>query len=155
MEIQLHKTHQHARIPQKGTELSAGYDLYASESGTINQNERKMIDTGIQIAIPKNYYGRIAPRSGLALKYGIDVLAGVIDADYRGNIKCILLNTGKDVFVYNIGDRIAQIIIEKHYDVQFVQMTNSISTFQVGIQFIESESINKTERIGGFGSTGV
>ena len=67
-----------------------------------------MIDTGIILDIPNGYYGRIAPRSGLSYKDGIDVLAGVIDSDYRGNIKIILLNTDKEkIFTYHIGDRIA------------------------------------------------
>lgn len=132
-------TSEFSLCPAKGTPDSAGYDLYSTEKGVILPQERKMIDTGIQMQIPQGYYGRIAPRSGLALKNGIDVMAGVIDSDYRNNIKCILLNTDKNsIYEYNIGDKIAQIIIEKHYDVNF----------------IIADILEKTDRNGGFGSTG-
>ena len=139
METRILFTSEFSTCPAKGTPEAAGYDLYSIEEGEIPPQERKMLDTGIQMEIPKGYYGRIAPRSGLALKNGIDVMAGVIDSDYRNNIKCILLNTDKNnIYKYNIGDKIAQIIIEKHYD----------------ICFVDSEMLEKTERSGGFGSTG-
>lgn len=138
MEILFVKTDKSAQTPSKGTELSAGYDLYTIESGYIDPLQRKMIDTGIKMSIPEGYYGRIAPRSGLALKNGINIMAGVIDSDYRGNIKCILHNTDTNTFEYKVGDRIAQIIIEKHYNVSF----------------IETETLENTKRNGGFGSTG-
>lgn len=129
---------ENATVPTKGTAQSAGYDLYAAESGTIFSKDRKMIDTGIIIEIPDGYYGKISPRSGLALKYGIDVFAGVIDSDYRNNIKCILYNSGEKDFEFKVGDRIAQIIFMKYYNTEFEMV----------------EYINETERKGGFGSTG-
>jgi dUTP pyrophosphatase len=101
-----------AKTPTQGTAFSAGYDLYSAESTTIARFARKLIKTNISLAIPINYYGRIAPRSGLAFKNGIDVMAGVIDSDYRGDIGVILYNTDEKEFVVNVGDKIAQIIIE-------------------------------------------
>ena len=100
------------KLPTKGSDGSAGYDLYAPESGKITPGCRKLIKTGVKMTIPIHMYGRIAPRSGLAYKHGIDVLAGVIDSDYRGDIGVILLNTGTHDFHYKAGDRIAQIIFE-------------------------------------------
>lgn len=104
---------------EKGTSNSAGYDLKCCESGNIEPNCRKSISTGIRLEIPKNYYGRVAPRSGLALRNGINVLAGVIDSDYRGEIFVILHNTDDKPFLYERGDKIAQIIFEKCYDFEF------------------------------------
>lgn len=103
-----------AIVPSRGTIGAAGYDLSAfiSEEVVIPANTRKLFPTGIKMIIPTNMYGRIAPRSGLAYKHGIDVLAGVIDSDYRGDIGVILLNTGDTPFVVKPGDRIAQIIFE-------------------------------------------
>lgn len=101
------------RVPEKGTRWSAGYDLFAAEAAVVPRLGRKLIKTNISLEIPANYYGRIAPRSGLALKKGIDVLAGVIDADYRGDIGVILFNTDEqENFEVKVGDKIAQIIFE-------------------------------------------
>lgn len=102
--------------PSRGTAYSAGYDLYSAEDVVVEPLSRKLIKTNIALAIPLGFYGRIAPRSGLALKHGIDVLAGVIDSDYRGDIGVILYNTDtNNSYSVRIGDRIAQIIFEKCY----------------------------------------
>lgn len=106
-------------LPDKRDE-DAGYDLRASfpdffkESGrTINPGQRALIPTNLILSIPRGYYGRIAPRSGLAFKSGVDTLAGVIDSGYRAEVGVILLNTDKhDSFTVREGDRIAQLIIE-------------------------------------------
>jgi dUTP pyrophosphatase len=129
-----------AQVPTKGSEHSAGYDLYSCCNALVYPQERMLIKTGIVLEIPEGFYGRIAPRSGLALKNGIDVMAGVIDSDYRGEIGVILYNTDKNTpFHIKIGDRIAQLIIEKYY------------TFDLQ----KEQIINSTERgSGGFGSTG-
>ena len=100
MEIKIKLLSEAGKIPAKGTGFSAGYDLYAAESGEIDPLKRFLIKTNISIAIPKGYYGRIAPRSGLAYKNGIDVMAGVIDSDYRGDVGVILYNTGIEVFSF-------------------------------------------------------
>lgn len=118
-----------ARLPKQATSFSAGYDLFAAEDAVVPSLGRKLIKTNVSMAIPINYYGRIAPRSGLAYKNGIDVLAGVIDSDYRGDIGVILYNTDSiENFSVNIGDRIAQIIIEPCSNVDFIICENLAST---------------------------
>jgi len=120
MNIQIKKLSDKAVIPSQGSKYAAGYDLYAAEEVLVNALGRKLVKTNISISIPEGYYGRIAPRSGLAYKNGIDVLAGVIDSDYRGDIGVILFNTDHNLdFLVNIGDRIAQIIIEKCHSVNW------------------------------------
>ena len=99
-------------MPTKGSPHSAGRDLYAAEDVKfVGQNE--VISTDIFMSIPTGTYGRIAPRSGLALKHGINILAGVIDADYTGEIKVIMSNPGINEFSVRKGDRIAQLIVTK------------------------------------------
>ena len=128
-----------AKIPTQGTNFSAGYDLYAAEDVVVLRFGRKLIKTNVSMAIPMNHYGRIAPRSGLAYKNGIDVLAGVIDSDYRGDIGVILYNTDNNDFTVKVGDKIAQIIIE------------SCST----ANFVKTENLPATKRgEGGYGHTG-
>jgi dUTP pyrophosphatase len=136
-----------AVIPNKGSVGAAGYDLYTTESYELKPGERKAFKTDIALAIPEGFYGRVAPRSGLAVKYGIDVLAGVIDSDYRGEILVALINLGdKPVKLPIIKDgketAIAQIIIE------------GCGTAVGG--FIEVDDLNSTQRgVGGFGSTDI
>jgi len=129
-----------AKIPAQGTNFSAGYDLHSAEEVVVPRLGRKLIKTNVSMAIPMNHYGRIAPRSGLAFKNGIDVLAGVIDSDYRGDIGVILYNTDNNSdFVVKAGDKIAQIIIE--------------SCSQ--INFVKSDDLPLTKRgEGGYGHTG-
>jgi len=118
-----------AKTPSQGTSFSAGYDLYAAEDVVVPRLGRKLIKTNVSMAIPMDCYGRIAPRSGLAYKNGIDVLAGVIDSDYRGDIGVILYNTDNNLdFTVKVGDKIAQIIIEKCYSVNWVKSDNLEST---------------------------
>ena len=128
-----------AVVPTKATDTSAGYDLTSTETYILLPGQRFAFPTGIAVAIPENYYGRIAPRSGLAFKQGIDVLAGVIDSCYRGEIKVILINLGDKNVTVSAGDRIAQIIFEKYHDFD--------------IQVV-SELDNTERGEGGFGSTG-
>ena len=85
-----------ATLPARGSVLSAGLDICSIEDATIEPGQRTLVSTGLAVAIPEGYYGRVAPRSGLATKNGLDVLAGVIDADYRGEIRCLLLNITND-----------------------------------------------------------
>lgn len=141
MNIQIKKLSDKAKIPSQASKSAAGYDLYAAEEVLVNTLGRKLVKTNISISIPEGYYGRIAPRSGLAYKNGIDVLAGVIDSDYRGDIGVILFNTDHNLdFEVNVGDRIAQIIIEKCHSVNWETVETLDST-------VRSE--------GGFGSSGV
>lgn len=127
-----------AVIPTRATPGSAGMDLYAIDDVVIQPGDIKLLKLGIKVAIPEGYYGRIAPRSGLAVKYGIDVLAGVVDADYRHEVGVVLINHGKEAYTVKKHDRIAQLIIER------IAVVNTE----------EVESLDDTQRSGGFGSTG-
>jgi len=128
-----------AKVPMRVTSGSAGYDLYSTETLTLLPGERKLVGTGLSIKLPEGTYGRIAPRSGMAVKY-IDVCAGVIDSDFRNQVKVLLQNAHtQNSYEINCGDRIAQLILE------------SIVTPEVR----EVEELDQTERgMGGFGSTG-
>ena len=142
--LKVKKLHPDAIIPSKSSAYAAGYDLSALASCTIEARCRMLIKTGISVAVPAGTYGRIAPRSGLALKNGIDVMAGVIDADYRGDVGVILVNLGSSPFTINPGDRIAQLILEK---------IESNATVQ---EIAEADDLSPTSRgSNGFGSTGV
>lgn len=137
--IKIKKLHEDSRLPQRGSNLAAGADLCCVEAFTLEPGERKLVATGLAIEIPAGFYGRVAPRSGLAVKHGIDVLAGVIDADYRGELKVPLINLGQQAISFNAGERIAQLIIEQ----------------AAMCDYIWAEELADTERAGGgFGSTG-
>ncbi|TDL29053.1 dUTP pyrophosphatase [Rickenella mellea] len=128
-----------AKLPTRGSALSAGYDLYSAEQKVIPAKGKALVDTQISIAVPIGTYGRVAPRSGLASKFMIDTGAGVIDADYRGKVFVLLFNFSDSDFEVHEGDRIAQLIIEK------------IETPAV----LEVDDLEETLRgAGGFGSTG-
>jgi dUTP pyrophosphatase len=129
-----------AILPVRGTSRAAGYDLFATKSVIIAPHEKAPVSTDLAVQIPTGYYGRIAPRSGLAVKHFIDVGAGVIDEDYRGPVIVLLFNFSSDAFQVNKGDRIAQLLLEK------------IATPVV----MEVGELDQTERgAGGFGSTGM
>ena len=104
-----------AILPARGTPGAAGYDLYASDGYVVFPGHRVVVSTGITVQLPPGTYGRVAPRSGLAVKHGLDTLAGVIDPDYTGELKVVLINTDQRVpFVIKPGYRIAQLILEKY-----------------------------------------
>tara|TARA_Y100000361_G_C11125932_1_gene325936 strand:- start:416 stop:889 length:474 start_codon:yes stop_codon:yes gene_type:complete len=156
MKLNYSKLCKDAKEPFQANESDAGYDLFSTEYVTIEPFKRKLVSTGINIEIPQGFYGRIAPRSGLACKKGIDVMAGVLDSGYRGEIKVLLINLNFES--YNVkpsafesmfgsfnkvdikpGDRIAQLIIEKCYQVEWNEM----------------KTLENSERgQGGFGSSG-
>ena len=130
-------------VPSYATELSAGMDLKANitEPVTIESLERAIVPTGLFIELPEGYEAQVRPRSGLAAKFGITVAnaPGTIDADYRGEVKVILVNLSKEKFVVNPGERIAQMVIAKYEKIEWQQV----------------EQLGETERgAGGFGSTG-
>lgn len=131
-------------LPEYATALAAGVDLLAAIDSTLvlAPMQRLLVPTGIAIALPANYEAQIRPRSGLALKSGISLVntPGTIDADYRGEIKVIMINLGQDAFTINRGDRIAQMVIAPVSRVEWNVM----------------DSLDETGRsAGGFGSTGV
>jgi dUTP pyrophosphatase len=138
--LRVKKLSEHATVPVRGSDGAAGYDLSAAYDCVVKAKSKELVKTDLSIAIPKNTYARIAPRSGLAYKKFIDVLAGVVDYDYRGNVGVILANFGDEDFEVKKGDRIAQMILER------------ITTPEC----VEVEDLEATERgAGGFGSTGV
>ena len=131
-------------LPKYQTSLSAGMDLHANltEPVVLEPQARMLIPTGLFIELPEGYEAQVRPRSGLALKHGITVLnsPGTIDADYRGEIKVLLINHGQDPFTIQNGERIAQMVIAQH----------------ATIQWVETQSLSNTERgEGGYGSTGL
>ncbi|ODN01383.1 Deoxyuridine 5'-triphosphate nucleotidohydrolase, mitochondrial [Orchesella cincta] len=138
--LQFAKLSDKAHAPTKGSKFAAGYDLKSAYPYTVPKRGSCLVKTDIQIKLPEGTYGRVAPRSGLALKNKIDVGAGVIDQDYRGNVGVILFNYSDEDFVIAEGDRVAQLICEK---IEYPEIE-------------EVKSLDETERgEGGFGSTGV
>lgn len=133
----------HHKLPDYATIHSAGMDLraYIEQSVLLKSMERALIPTGLFIELPEGYEAQIRPRSGLAVKHGITVLnsPGTIDADYRGEIRVILINLSKDDFEIKDGERICQMIIASHEHVEWTEV----------------EALDETERgAGGFGHTG-
>ena len=102
-----------AQIPTRGSSQAAGYDLYSAEPRVIPAQGKALIDTQLSICIPPGAYGQITPRSGLAVKFDIATGAGVIDPNYRGVVHVLLFNLGDQDFQVNIGDRVAQLILER------------------------------------------
>mgnify|MGYP003480065636 FL=1 len=131
-------------LPEYATEQSAGMDLRANIDApvTLEPLQRALIPTGLFMALPKGYEAQVRPRSGLAIKHGIGVLnaPGTIDADYRGEIKVILVNLSAEPFTINDGDRIAQMVIARHETI----------TWQPAMELSETE-----RGTGGFGHSGV
>jgi dUTP pyrophosphatase len=120
--LKVKKLNDLATLPSKGSPKAAAYDLCSTEDYTLMPMERKLFKTGLSIAIPNGMYGRIAPRSGLAFKDGIDVLAGVVDEDYRGEVGVVLINFSTTEKKFKIGDKIAQMIFEFYNIVDIVEV---------------------------------
>ena len=111
--LKVHKLSERATIPQRSTPYAAGLDLCSAYNYFVPANSRILVLTDLQIELPNYCYGRIAPRSGLALKHTIDIAAGVIDTDYRGNVGIVFCNSGDTAYHIKEGDRIAQLILER------------------------------------------
>lgn len=111
--LRFKKLDSRAVLPQRGSVLAAGLDVCSIEDIELGPKQRTTAKTGLAVAIPPGFYGRIAPRSGLASKHGLDVLAGVIDSDYRGEILCLLYNTGDEPIKLTAGSKICQLILEQ------------------------------------------
>lgn len=140
--IKVKKLKEDAIIPKYATKGSAGFDLSSLDEGVIFSGESAIISTGLAFEIPEGYEMQVRSRSGMAFKHGISVLHGIgtIDSDYRGEVKVILINHGDEPFEIRKGDRIAQGVINKIHQVQFVESMKLSST-------IRGE--------GGFGSSGM
>ena len=102
-----------ARAPERATVGSAGYDLAAAEAVTVPARGQALARTGLSLCLPPGCYGRIAPRSGLAVRHGLHVGAGVVDSDYTGEVKVVLFNLGPSDVTFAVGDRVAQLILER------------------------------------------
>ena len=139
LSIRVQRLDQRATIPVQAHPGDAGVDLYALEGGTyLNPGQRQLFPTGLALAIPEGHVGLIMPRSGLALKHGIDVLGGVIDSGYRGDVGVILLNTSSFPVWIERQERIAQLVVQP----------------VLGVDFVESRLTDSTRGAEGFGSTG-
>jgi dUTP pyrophosphatase len=138
-ELRVKKLVQDAIIPTRGSSGAVGYDLYSVDEIVLPPSQRTLVGTGVAVVLPMDVYGRVAPRSGLTVKHGIHVGAGVIDPDYTGEIKVALFNLGDVPFEIKKGDRIAQLVLER------------CETPDVR----EIDTLDETGRgAGGFGSTG-
>jgi dUTP diphosphatase len=125
--------------PRYASEAAAGADLHAAESLTLAPGERAAVATALHLELPPGHVGLVWPRSGLALKHGIDTLAGVIDSDYRGEVRVVLVNHGREPFRVEPGDRIAQLLVQRVERVAFTP-ADALS--------------DSTRGTGGFGSSG-
>jgi dUTP pyrophosphatase len=137
--LKVAKLTEHAIVPTRGSALAAGYDLYSAYDYVIPANGKILAKTDIQVKVPHGTYGRVAPRSGLAWKNHIDIGAGVVDEDYRGNVGVVMFNHSAVEFVVKAGDRVAQLVCEK------------ISYPDIEVLDTLDETIRGE---GGFGSTG-
>lgn len=139
MNLLIQRLSKSATVPKRASSGAAGYDLSSAETTTVPPRTRKLVATDLSFRLPAGVYGRIAPRSGLAMKKCIDIGAGVIDPDYRGNVFILIINQSDQEFIIQTGDRIAQLILE------------NFSTAEMK----EVSSLDDTDRgAGGFGSTG-
>jgi dUTP pyrophosphatase len=130
-----------ANIPSRGSDESAGLDICTIESTTIAAGQRALLRTGIAMSMPRGYVGLIWPRSKLAAKMGIDVLAGVVDSDYRGEIMVSLLNTGLDEVEIRSGDRVAQMIIQKHFSDMEMNIVDDLDRTMRGYSGVNSSEM--------------
>lgn len=138
--IEFKRLHSYATIPTRATSGSAGFDLYATDNHMVWPGARVKIPTGVQMEIPEGYAGFVWPRSGMAIKHGFDILAGLIDSDFKNEVMVAAINHGEGMIEIRRGDRIAQIVFSPV--MTLMEMTDSIA--------------KKSERgTGSFGSSGV
>ena len=137
--LRVKRLHDNATIPTRGTLGSVGYDLACIEDFVLETQSRVLVATGLGFQLPPNVYGRVAPRSGLTVKHGVHIGAGVIDPDYMGEVKVAMFNLGLEPVYFKRGDRIAQLILERYETPDIQEVDVLMST---------------TRGDGGFGSTG-
>jgi dUTP pyrophosphatase len=138
LQVQVKKLHPTATVPTKGTEDSAGWDLYANRKTTINGHHEEVVSTGLAMAIPKGWFGLIKVRSGSGLRLKITENAGVVDSDYRDEVGMVMINISDGPKTIQQGERIAQMVI--------LPVPPS--------KMVEVDTLDETDRDGGFGSTG-
>ena len=142
MKVRVKKIHKDAKIPGYAHQGDSGMDLYSVEEATIEPGERKMVGTGLQISLPKGFEAQIRPKSGLAANFGVTVLntPGTVDSCYRGEVRVILANLGKEAYKVEKGKKIAQMVIARVEEAEIEEV----------------EELDDTARKdGGFGSTGL
>ncbi len=142
LNVKIKKMFEDAKLPFRATEGSSGYDLYSYETVTLDVNSIALVSTGISMEIPLGYEAQVRPRSGLAIKKGITVLntPGTIDSDYRGEVKVILINLGKEKVTLNRFERVAQLVFQKIENINFI---------------LEDNLKDSSRGSSGFGSSGV
>lgn len=139
MEIKFKKLNPQAVLPQYAKAGDAGFDLFSCEDFSLKPLERHVFNLGLASEIPENYYVKVSPKSGLAVKAGIDVMAGTIDSSYRGEWGVVLINLGNEPYEFKAGDKLAQGVLLK----------------VEGAEIVETDNLSETDRgTGGFGSTG-
>lgn len=136
--LKVKRLNENAVLPTKN-KGDAGYDLYSLGEVVIAPNGTLLVDTGIALEIPSGYVGLVWPRSGMAVKYGLDTMAGVIDSSYRGELKVLLWNNSDSYMMFKAGTKIAQMVVVQHLDDEVVEVT---------------ELSNTSRGENGFGSTG-
>ena len=139
--ININLLHEDAVTPTRGSEESAGLDLHTIEYVTIPTGQRALLKTGLAMSMPAGYVGLIWPRSKLAAKMGIDVLAGVVDSDYRGEIMISLLNTGLDPVEIKAGDKVAQMIIQRHHSDMQINIVEDLDETMRGKAGVNSSEL--------------
>ena len=139
--IKINLINVNAKLPTRGSQESAGLDLHTIESVTIPSGHRALLKTGLSMSMPSGYVGLIWPRSKLAAKMGIDVLAGVVDSDYRGEIMVSLLNTSLDNVELQVGDKVAQMIIQKHFSDMEMEVVNNLDDTPRGKNGVNSSEM--------------
>jgi len=138
--IQFQLLHNYATEPTRATDGSAGFDLYATDNHMVWPGARVKIPTGVKMAIPDGYAGFVWPRSGMAVRHGFDILAGLIDSDYRGEVMVAAINHGDQPIEIRRGDRVAQIVF---------------SPVLIRAEVVDAIDNESQRGAGGFGSTGV
>jgi len=146
--VRVKKLSAEARVPMKGTAREAGHDLYANEGTDVPAKGQAIVGTGIAIGLPHNTYGRISPRSSLAVKHRLTTNTGVIDSDYRGEVKLVLAHLGDQPYRVEKGDRIAQLIIEK-FDNRELQEVTQFDDTERGDQGFGSSDTTMDQRVTG------
>lgn len=139
--IKMKKVDPRANIPKLSNIGDAGLDLQTMQSVTLPPGKRVKLPTGLAIEIPEGMFGEVKPRSKLADKYGIDTLAGIVDAPYRGEVQVMLINHGEDPVEFCVGDRIAQLVIQPTYSWLPIELVQELSETERGAKGINDSEL--------------
>ena len=138
MKISAKKLYPDAQLPQMIKAGDAAMDFYSYKDCEIKPGEKTIVETGVAIAIPRGYWGNVRDRSGLAAKHAIHTLGGVFDSNYRGEVQIIIINLGKEIYNIKKGDRICQMIVEKHEDLEVEEVAELDQTNRGESRFASS-----------------